>query len=220
MHKVDIVQQFRSRAKHWEGSGFIATEKFLRKLLPYLGESKILVDYGAGIGTISAFALLANPKMEILAIEENDWCKNQFEKNVLVSNSKSTKLINSLSELSESDTPRQAMWVIDVGQTEKDVERILASSFSSIWIEGHRYGQRREFFEKALNLEVGLTYKSFLGDSRSPKGGCQFMNAPFSRTRKIIMKLQLFRMLTVIKLKLSIIEWEVRTRILNSKTKN
>jgi hypothetical protein len=208
----EIVSEFSRRARLLEGSGYIATEKFLIRLLQFLRNATALVDYGAGIGTISAFALESNDKLNIIAVEVDSWCRKEFTKNVLVPHSKSDiKLIEKLDEVDEKNLPQAAIWVIDVQQTSGDVTKILKTKFSSIWVEGHRFDQRREIIEIALSHCIGLRYTSFLGGRNSPKGGCYFRPSTFSTTRKMLMVIQSWRIKIIELLKLNIIEWELRS---------
>lgn len=214
MVKRKIVKEFSRKARLLEGSGYIATEKFLIRLLPFVEKASALVDYGAGIGTISAFALQMNNSLQILAVEEDDWCRKEFTKNLDLQSKKSIQLVEKLEVVDEKNLPQNAIWVIDVEQTFDDVTKILKANFSSIWVEGHRFNQRKQILEIASLNRIGLKYISFLGGINSPKGGCYFTMSNFSLIRSILMKVQSWRITVIVALKFPIIEWELRTRIL------
>lgn len=214
MGSRQIVREFSKKARLLEGSGYIATEKFLIRILPFLKTAKTLVDYGAGIGTISNFALEINDRIQIFAVETNEWCRTQYTRNMPPRLKKQVRLVETLTNLEDGSFPQSAIWVIDVEQNSDDVTNILRSKFSSIWVEGHRFNQRREILELASSNGIGLKYRSFLGGPNSPKGGCYFTETKFNRFRQTIMIFQELRIKIIVAFKFPILEWEIRTRIM------
>lgn len=217
----DFAQVFLRTAKSWDGSELVASEKFLNLIAPSLRKANYLVDFGAGIGTVSAFALKINASISVLAVEENEWCRSQFWKNVGGVTHRNLKLVESLRSVTQQEMPNKAIWVIDTEQSSSDIERICESSFESIWIEGHRLRQRIQVLRTSLRHGVDVSYRSFLGGPRSAKGGCVIDHKGSSLTldRRLLTWLQITRIYLVLFLKLHIIEWELWSRLDNATKK-
>lgn len=202
MNTRSVHNQFSSKT----GSGHIANPKFLSVLSRQLSDSTLMVDYGAGIGTVSALALSLKPSIEILAVEPDAWCRGQFQKNVVPPHrEKAVRIIPKLPD--DFRLEYDHIVAIDMEFLEpSDPEKILISSASCILVEGHRYKQRKLLVREALRLGIGLKYCSFLGFPRSRKGGAVFLTTAFGFRRSVLMRLTLIRMGIVTRLKLGMME--------------
>lgn len=79
-----IVNDIYKKFKGYNGSEHIATTNSMMNLLEIIQDNTFceVLDFGAGIGTISAL-LLDNTSGRITAIEKNEWCTKEFTKNLL-----------------------------------------------------------------------------------------------------------------------------------------
>jgi hypothetical protein len=166
------LEEFLATYKNKQGSQYIATHKFLAVLSQHLDGGNGIVDFGAGIGTISAWAKENNPNLEVLAIEPSEWCRGQFLLNL--DKFDGIELIESLGD-ADLDNRRGWVWVIDMAFENGDQKRILDSKPKVILVEGHRYHQRASLLNQILQLELNYDYFSFGGDKFSEKGGCYFV---------------------------------------------
>ena len=150
------------------GSDQIANERFLGEIAAFSNGIGV-VDYGAGIGTISAWAANLSGKSKILAIEPDEWCRKQFLINT--SDLVSIKLVESLKD-QDLNIMVGWTWVVDMAFEPDDAERIILAKPRIIMVEGHRYKQRVELLKNLISSGRGFRYRSFGGDYLSSKGGC------------------------------------------------
>ena len=208
------IERFVQSIKELPGSEYIAGARFLKLLEPEIRGHRSIVDYGAGIGTISIFASTVNPSIEIQAVEPFEWCQEQYETNI-------QKLCGL--ELKASSVPnfdevsRGALWVVDIEFSTNHLDEILSTIPSQIWVEGHRYGQRKAIARRALATGQCFSYQSFLGFPGSIKGGCCFREVENTWLNRIKLRAAILRMQVITSMRLQILEWELTTRIARSK---
>ncbi len=166
------IDEFVAKWRKKQGSQFIATHKFLAVLREHLEDSEGIVDFGAGIGTISGWAKANNRNIRILAIEPNEWCRREFLINL--EKFEGIELIESLRNC-DSVNPKGWTWIVDMAFEAGDSRRILQSDPKAIFVEGHRYHQRLALLIEILARGLNYSYTSFAGDKQSEKGGCYFL---------------------------------------------
>lgn len=169
--------------KKKQGSDFIASHRFLVELDKFLKDANGIVDYGAGIGTISAWTKSRHKNIEVLAIEPNDWCRGQYVANL--NEFDEIELVESLKDTNLSER-RNWVWIIDMAFEEGDARRVVASDPRVVFIEGHRFHQRLAIMRTFRFLGQGFRYVSFGRDKLSPKGGCYLLPDNRWRLRSVI----------------------------------
>lgn len=169
------LESFLSEWRKKTGSQAIANHRFLEEIDRY-SDSPGLVDFGAGIGTISAYFSALNSKAAILAIEPDDWCRNQFHSNLEVEGAsfERIRIVKDLSEVEVSGYPGWT-WAVDMAFSEGDVEILSRAMPRVVLVEGHRYGQRLAILRQMRSSGQGFSYTSFGGNSWSHKGGCAIL---------------------------------------------
>lgn len=207
---MNETKEFLTEVQKLDGAKHVANLRFLHRLRPHISEHDEIVDFGAGIGTISLFALSVQSKIRITAIEPIQWCRDQYSKNL---ESRGFQASFPKTDMQESNVPKGALWVVDMEFLKWDVKRILDSRPSQIWVEGHRYQQRLDIAKEALSEGISLKYSSFLGFPKSVKGGAQFTAAKETMFRKFLHRLAIFRIKAAIFLSASRIEWELNRRV-------
>lgn len=212
------VETLHKQMQTREGSEQIATKTFLLKFGRYFantGYSPTVIDYGAGIGTISLFAAEIAPQSRRVAVEPNDWCRGEILKNSEHLGLACPEVHKSLDEI--SNLPKGAVFVIDAPFIGKDVMRIVESEPSAIFVEGHRYPQRELILKHSLLADVRLSYNSFLGVQGSIKGGAIFKSrASISR---FLIRVQVMRVVLLRSLGFPRLEWEFNKWVLRRPVK-
>jgi hypothetical protein len=165
MNQVDKVLAFHEIWRSKKGADQIATSAFLLQLLQLSPLVKV-VDYGAGIGTITSFLTTEMDCEQVIAVEPSIWCQQQFFINVL---SSEAKLMASL----EGHTIDPGFtWIIDMAFLSGDLKIIMDSDPGLVIIEGHRFHQRECVLREIRKRNLGASYRSFSGGTISNKGGC------------------------------------------------
>jgi hypothetical protein len=128
-----IVLDIYSKFKSYKGSEHIATISSMMNLLEII-QTKLfreVLDFGAGIGTISAL-VLGNTTANITAVEKNAYCANEFKKHLLPN-----RRINLCSSL-----PKKLfdLCIIDDSISVREIMGIFSASGDKvvIFIEGRR----------------------------------------------------------------------------------
>jgi len=129
----DVAQQNFNHFKQLEGSKHIATFSSQLNLLEVIlkHDIKNALDWGAGIGTITNLLILSKD-CNVTAYELNEWCRDQFKKNL--------KLIERI-ELS-NQFPLDSKYdliVIDDDISRRQIRQLLSGGKTKvIFIEGWR----------------------------------------------------------------------------------
>ena len=128
-----IVLDVYSKFKSYKGSEHIATISSMMNLLEIIQTKSFreVLDFGAGIGTISAL-VLDNTTANITAVEKNAYCANEFKKHLLPN-----KRINLCSSLPEKLFD---LCIIDDSISVREIIGIFSASGDKvvIFIEGRR----------------------------------------------------------------------------------
>lgn len=207
-------REFIEEVLKLDGSNLIATRRFLDRLRPRILDQHSLIDYGAGIGTISLYALSLNKGLTIVPIEPDSWCRRRYEENLVSWGFNPSPSVDSLSAAS---VPKGALWVVDIAFESGDIRSMLESNPSEIWVEGHRYDQRVKIASQALAQGRYFKYSSFLGFPKSEKGGAVFEAVEKTNFTMLLQWIAILRIRMVMNLRLHIIEWEVNRRIFGLK---
>jgi hypothetical protein len=164
------------RFKSYEGSAHIATESSQENLLTILKslQLKDILDFGAGIGTLSALAL-DNSKANICAVEKNKWCFDQFTAHLLPSNR--ITLTSAIPINKHYD-----LYIIDDSVSVREVCKIFKGGKKTfvVFIEGRRSSTITKFsffsiFYKYSGLYVvGESRLDLYGNSLREKAGSTF----------------------------------------------
>ena len=129
----DIAQQNYNHFKQLEGSKHIATFSSQLNLLEVIEKYDIknALDWGAGIGTITNL-LMISTDCYITAYELNEWCRDQFKKNLTLT--KRIELSNKFPLLAQYD-----LIVIDDDISRKQIKKLVRGRKTKIiFIEGWR----------------------------------------------------------------------------------
>ena len=202
MHVVRFLKAMKNR----EGAGLIANAKFLMVFegLVKAHPQAQIVDFGAGIGTVTLFTQEISAPNQILAVEKDPWCREQYRKNCAAITRASL-----YEHLKDSEVALGSIVVIDDMTDSEELSILLHSRPSSILIEGHRLSQRIALLRVALTLRVGLVYSSFRGFPHSLKGGALFKATHYSPLVRLGMLAALLRVRSQKSLKLHKLEWEL-----------
>lgn len=202
---MDHITTFLSAMKKREGSGLIANAKFLGALEGLIRDypHAPIVDFGAGIGTVTLFARQISDFTPIVAVEKDAWCREQFRANCAA-----LEGVALHASLSERDISAESLIVIDDMTDDAELKILLESQPKILLIEGHRYSQRLALLRLALILRIGLVYSSFLGFPLSLKGGAIFTATRYTIWTRLSLSVSVLRVMLTRKLKLNKLEWE------------
>lgn len=201
MESENLARSTWKMFKSLEGSDFIATELALRVVSDWcmINKPSQLIDIGAGIGTFSYLASQFKWKLNIVALEEDSWCRGQFQENIKASLEK-VRLAASLNELEKLISEEGGILIIDAKISRAETQRLIALVRpEAVFIEGLR---RRQCLDVALAIraaKLNLIPRLYLGDSSSPKGGTLFNLRPINPISKLLRSLYLgvFYLLTI-----------------------
>jgi len=163
-----------------EGSAHIATPLALKAVADWCmsNKPKQFVDVGAGIGTFSYLASRLKEAPRLIALEENDWCRERLSQNLADSRSPLT-VVRTVEELLSQIHESGGILVIDSKVTRLETLRLLTILRpDAVFVEGLR---RRQCLDVAISLREIKHYLSprlFLKDSTSVKGGTLFSTRP------------------------------------------
>lgn len=141
--------------KSYEGSEHIATVSSMMNLLQII-QTKLfreVLDFGAGIGTISAL-VLSNSTANITAVEKNAFCANEFKKHLLPNKrvylcSSLPKKLFDLCIIDDSISVREIMGIFSVSGEKLVIfiegRRGISVAILSLLSMFHRYSG--EYFE-------------------------------------------------------------------------
>jgi hypothetical protein len=150
-----IVLGIYSKFKSYEGSDHIATISSMMNLLDVI-QTKLfreVLDFGAGIGTISAL-VLGNTTANITAVEKNAYCANEFKKHLLPNKrinlcSSLPKKLFDLCIIDDSISVREIMGIFDTSGDEVVIfiegRRGISVAILSLLSMFHRYSGK--YFE-------------------------------------------------------------------------
>lgn len=203
------IKAFVAQMKRKQGSGLIASEAFLEELRKHasrLSRGSTVLDFCAGISTLTLFLRNLRPDLEVIAVEPDEWCRSEFVKNVGELGG-GVVLLPALERLRDEQT--FDLVLIDITHSDADVAIILDRAPEVIMIEGHRFDQRSQVLLAALSRGLTYSYKSFGGRGVSLKGGAVLRRKNATLFRRGKVRIQVLRIAMHQALKLHIIEWEL-----------
>jgi len=162
------------------GAEYIATPKALRIVERLCREREaqtcVVVEIGTGIGTF-ADLILSEKSFMYFAYEINQFCVKQLKNNLsMFQFTLSTTYDRLIDELSRIMTVSEVLIVVDdyldENQTNKMLEIVRKKcSKLTIFIEGHRFGQRRLFVNACKRNNMTFHARFFGNSLDSVKGG-------------------------------------------------
>lgn len=166
------------------GSERIATELFLTRLgehlQTFLTAETTIVDYGAGIGTVSAFVRYLGLRNHVIAVEPLKIFRSYYMKNLNIQKDSRIRLIEVLED--NEELPTGSFWIIDKSFERKDLVKIIDSAPQILMVEGHRHSQTAKIL--LLSARNGTFFKiDKFGSWLSPRGKGGVALVPDSQAR-------------------------------------
>lgn len=162
------------------GSSQIATKRALEVLGKFLITEKpnVIFEIGSGIGTITNFIIRVPGSLQFInryySYENDEWCRKKFIENIQEAKSLTFVKFSNLQDLHE--VFNVDLYIIDDRITELDLSNILDKSNSKfdVFIEGHRFPQRRELTKYLRLKNIRFRYLGYTKKSGSYKGAVIF----------------------------------------------
>jgi len=147
-----VYRRFASRP----GAGHIATSRALACLAAIVRRHrpKEVVEFGAGIGTITFLLLSASPETKVVAVEANPFCLDQMAKNI----PDELKPRLTLTTVNDPQLDRRFDLIVIDGDYESNRKRAFLLPDTICFIEGNREHQadllRAMAAEKGLSIDL------------------------------------------------------------------
>lgn len=156
---AEIYGKYRQKP----GADHIASQEALTFVASLLRvcEPKVVVELGAGIGTISDLVLShPNQPSQFWAIEQNDWCQEQLQQNLAHHPGASWRLLRTLEDVKQAPIDRQVDLYIGDGGFYDPVEMRGAKLGTVFLAEGNRQ-RLRDLFASCLAVDQTIHWTEF-----------------------------------------------------------